>query len=84
MKILLPTGHTAQSIASACGVHLASIYRAVSGGPCGSKLATLIHYATNGAIPCWSLRPDLWTEGQIPPVPDRFRAHDITPQEPAA
>lgn len=26
-----------------------------------------VHRVTDGAIPCWSLRPDLWAPGQIPP-----------------
>lgn len=27
-----------------------------------------IHRVTNGEIPCWSVRPDLWAPGQIPPA----------------
>lgn len=27
-----------------------------------------VHVVTNGSIPCWKLRPDLWSEGQIPPA----------------
>lgn len=29
--------------------------------------AITIHSVTNGEFPCWVLRPDLWSEGQVPP-----------------
>ena len=68
-RIAFPPGHTPDSIAQACGVHVVTIYKVFKGGICSGPLAILIHYATQGATPCWTLRPDLWTEGQIPPIP---------------
>lgn len=32
-----------------------------------TEVATEIHRVTDGEIPCWRLRPDLWSEGQVPP-----------------
>ena len=26
-----------------------------------------VHRISNGVIPCWKVRPDLWGEGYIPP-----------------
>ena len=75
MRVILPSPHTPASIAAACGVSAATIYRAISGGPCGGPLAVLIHHTTRGAIPCWVLRPDLWRKRQVPPVPLRPRVH---------
>ena len=75
MRVILPSPHTPASIAAACGVSVATIYRAISGGPCGAPLAVLVHHATKGAVPCWVLRPDLWRKRQVPPVPLRPRVH---------
>lgn len=81
MKINLPNGVTCASLATQCGVHPASMARAlndfdpVSGvHVCGPQLAISIHYASNGEIPCWKLRPDIWREGQVPPALADFPA----------
>ena len=76
MRIEIPKGHTASSIARTCGVHSASVHRALADYDeatgvhvCSGALAIAIHYATKGAIKCWDLRPDYWKRGQIPPKP---------------
>jgi len=83
MRIQPPPGHTAQTIATACGVHVGSIHRALNSFDehgvhvCSGSLASSIHHVSKGAIPAWILRPDLWREGQVPPVPDCL-AHTLS------
>lgn len=74
MKIALPHGVTCATLAATCGIHPASMARALNDFDpttgvhvCGPALAVAIHWATDGVVPCWALRPDLWREGQIPP-----------------
>lgn len=71
MRVSIPDGFTAESIASLCGVNPATIYRALDGKGSG-PVAIQIHHVTHGAIPAWEMRPDLWAEGQIPPPPVHF------------
>jgi hypothetical protein len=38
---------------------------------CSTDLATAIHresLAMGHLIPCWVLRPDVWSQGQLPPA----------------
>lgn len=73
MRIILPAHLSAQALADRCDVHIASMYRALNKFDesgvhvCSPELAERIHRESNGAIPCWVLRPDLWAEGQVPP-----------------
>ena len=75
MRFTFPPGMSAKSIAAACGVDPVTIWRALGKGPCSAELVVLIHFASCGAIPCWKLKPKIWREGQIPPVPTLFDAH---------
>ena len=83
-KIDIPPGYTAVSIASDCGVHPVTIYRAFAGGLCSGTLAILIHYATKGATPAWTLRPDYWKEGQVPPELTANASDQSSSSDPAA
>jgi DNA-binding transcriptional regulator YdaS (Cro superfamily) len=81
MRISLPEGITAAELAATCKVHPSSMHRALNDFDpdtgvhvCGPGLAVAIHHASGGKVPCWSLRPDLWLEGQVPPVPDGVAA----------
>ena len=64
----LPRG-TAARIAKATGLTPTTISRALRGLQCDEITAITIHFGSKGLVPCWSLRPDIWREGQIPPVP---------------
>ena len=48
---------------------LCSTARSISG-----EHAAAIHRATEGRVPCWALRPDLWPEGAEPPAGPPVRA----------
>ena len=74
MRIPLPPGHTAQSIADTCGVNVVTVHRALNLLSCSDELVIDIHFATHGEIPCWALKPKIWREGQVPPVPDQFKS----------
>ena len=84
MKITLPHGVTCASLANLCGVHPASMARALNDFDpvtgvhvCGASLAIAIHYASGAAVPCWALRPDIWCEGQVPPHPSASSSRAI-------
>lgn len=67
-RVTLPPGLSAEHLAKITGLNVSTIYRALDqeGSP---KTVKAIHWATGGAVPAWKLRPDLWSEGQIPPAP---------------
>lgn len=48
------------ALAEKCGVHRATIYRAINQGVCSPKLAIAIERETNGEVSRSTLRPDLW------------------------
>ena len=77
MKIFLPPGFQIPELAKRCDVHPNSMYRALgdfdSSGVhnCSTDLAIAVHresLALGHLIPCWVLRPDVWSEGQLPPA----------------
>jgi hypothetical protein len=77
MKIVTPRGFRINDLAARCGIHLASMYRALNDfdangiHTCSTDLAIAIHRESCGMgflIPCWELRPDIWALGQVPPV----------------
>ena len=73
-----------RSIALAIGVEPSTVWRAVNrkdGYSASPELACQIHFHSDGAIPCWTLRSDLWAEGQIPPLLASLLS---APKEPAA
>lgn len=73
MKVRTSSRTNVPSLAQRCRVHVGSMYRALNDvneagvHNCSPELAIAIHRATEGAIPCWDLRPDLWAVGQLPP-----------------
>ena len=72
-----------RAIALAIPVDPSTVWRAVmrkDGYTASPELACQIHYRSDGAIPCWTLRPDLWSEGQIPPLlAELMSPHDSLP-----
>ena len=69
-----------ETLAARIGCDKATVYRALAGNG-KPETACLIHFHSEGAIPCWTLRPDLWSEGQIPPLLASLLS---APKEPAA
>jgi DNA-binding transcriptional regulator YdaS (Cro superfamily) len=61
-------GGNQRSFAEAVGVRQPSIFHAKKAGHVSAELARDIHLATDGAVPCWELRPDLWRPGSR--IPD--------------
>jgi len=55
-----------ETLAVRIGCDKATVYRALAGNGT-PETACQIHLHSEGEIPCWTLRPDLWAEGQIPP-----------------
>ena len=51
-------------LGEACGVSQTSIWKAKRAGRVSAELAVSIERATNGAVPRWQLRPDLWPAPQ--------------------
>ena len=47
-------------LAQACGVVQQSISAALNSGRVSAEMAVKIDRATNGVVPCWQLRPDLF------------------------
>ncbi len=47
-------------LAAACGVSQPAISKAKHQGKISARLALAMHRATNGRVPAWELRPDLW------------------------
>lgn len=63
----LPRGRMAELI-RLTGLTKPTIWRAINQIQCSHETAITIHRATGGEIPCWDLRPDLWSPGQLPPA----------------
>lgn len=55
-------------LADACGVAQQSIWQAKEAGRCSADLAVAIHRATEGEVPAYALRPDLFPADYRPPV----------------
>ena len=63
-----------EALALRIGCNKVTIYRALAGKG-KPETACQIHFHSDGAIPCWTLRPDLWSEGQIPPLLAELMSH---------
>jgi DNA-binding transcriptional regulator YdaS (Cro superfamily) len=68
MKAQKICGGSGRKFAAAVGVAQPSIWNAMRIGHVSAELATDIHIATNGQVPRWELRPDMFEPGQNPPV----------------
>jgi hypothetical protein len=80
MKIKLPAPWKVEQLTAALGIHYTTLWKALcrtdpktGARACTPDLAVRIHWFTGGAVPAWSLRPDLWAEGQTPPPPRGFQ-----------
>lgn len=57
------------AFAEKVGVNVWTLYKIEKGKRATEHQAVQIHHGSCGAVPCWVLRPDLWREGQVPPLP---------------
>jgi DNA-binding transcriptional regulator YdaS (Cro superfamily) len=61
LRKAIETAGSQAKLAQACGVVQQSISAALNSGRVSAEMAVKIDRATNGAVPHWQLRPDLWT-----------------------
>lgn len=64
----MPNGAMARLVVNT-GLTRVKIWRAIKKKQCSESTAIILHHASNGAIPAWELRPDIWKPGQEPPKP---------------
>lgn len=50
-----------EKLGEACGVSQHAIWYILKRGKVSAEMATKIDAATNGEVPRWKLRPDLWS-----------------------
>jgi DNA-binding transcriptional regulator YdaS (Cro superfamily) len=67
LKAIELTGGTQASLGEAIGATQNAIYQAIQRRHVTAEMACAIHHATEGGVPAWKLRPDLWHVGQLPP-----------------
>ena len=60
-------GGTQASLGEATGTSQNAIFQALRRRQVSAEMACAIHHATDGHVPAWELRPDLWHVGQLPP-----------------
>ena len=64
-------GGTQSALGETIGSTQNAVYEALRRGRVSPEMACAIHHATDGEVPAWRLRPDLWAVGQSPPPPRR-------------